>query len=363
MLHVFYVHSQTCYVAALKIIEFKKLDRSKIVILNARSTPKIDSRLRHIYIKPLLDNWKFYALRDIPDFKWLHTRRVIRLYDSIIDEILNEKFIFYSQNGRHYKYNIFISSSLCIGNNYFEDGLDNYSTQQEFNIKYPSPLKYRYVLINFVLGCLQGVRLRVRQDRNTFWKGKNKTVFYALHPLSMSKIHLNIPKVILSDISVNVDLPVLSNLPIILPSALEEQKISENKANIQVYIDYLRLHEMDSVHIKWHPAQNEFTKAMYRKSFAKCSITLNEIDSRIPMELYFTKRDISHTILSIGSSLLLYAALFNKNITSIVLYNNLHKILDKKTARSKFWQESFSLFNLENLKIIVSEDFELNEKY
>lgn len=352
MFHVFYVHSQTCYVAVLKIIEFEQLDRSKVVVLVARNTPIIDGRLKHVFIKPVLDEWKFYALRDIWDMRWLHTRRVIDLFDSIIETYVNGKFVFYSQNGRHYKYNVIVSSPLCIGNNYFEDGLDNYSSQDEFHIKYPSPIKNRYLLANFVLGSFQGIRSRVRQYRDPFWDGENESVFYGLHPLSMDKIPLNIPKIILSDISVNIDLPDLSNIPIVLPSALDEQNISKNEANVRVYIDYLGYLKIVSVYIKWHPAHKESTKSFYRNEFRKSGVQLIELDPSIPMELYFAKKESSHFILSIGSSLVLYGALFNSKNTSVVLYNELHRLIGNKTPRSKYWEKTFSLFNLDNLKII-----------
>ena len=352
MLHVFYVHSQTCYVAAMRIIEFNVIDREKVIIFISRNTPKIDAVLSHVYIQPVLDNWMFYSLRNILDFRWLHTRRVIDIFDSIIERHVGNEFIFYSQNGRHYKYNVIISSRLCVGNNYFEDGLDNYSSQDVFNTKYPVPLKNRYRLVNFVLGSLQRVRERVHQNREVFWKGKNDSVFYALHPLSMTKIKLHIPKIVLNETYVNLDLPLLSDMPIVLPSALDEQNISVNKMNIKVYTDYLCSSKVEAVYIKWHPAQKESTKRMYRSSFETCGIEIREIDPSVPMELYFTKTESAHTILSIGSSLLLYAALLNRNNVSIVLYNNLHSLIGKKTPRSQYWEETFNLFNLDNLKVI-----------
>jgi len=349
--HIFYIHSQTCYITSLKIVQYENIEVNSVIFLLARNTPIIEPKFKHFHIYQIIDNWGFYALRKLLDFKWLQNRRIVNLIDNFIEKIVPDNFIFYSQNGRHYKYNIFISSKKCIGNNYIEDGLDMYSSQSEFNIKYPSPLKLRYLLINKILSNFQGLNKRIFQKNDPFWASSNKTKFYTLHEYSMKYIQCDLNKINLEKIRLPITSEELEDLPIFLPSALEEQKICSNEYILKSYLIFCSNHNITRAYIKWHPAHTIQSKKYFLETFSTNNIEIIELPNDLLMELYFSSTNKSHKIVSHGSSLLIYAALFGRNCTAHIIYPILHNILGKHTPRSNYWINTYSQYKIDNLII------------
>ena len=344
-LHVFYIHSQSCYITSLKVIKYKKIDFEDVLFLTVREIPNFENRIRHFQIPSILDNWPFYTHSQIFNLKWIFgNKRVISIIDNFIEEIINSDFIFYSQNGRHYKYNLFISSIRCIENHYIEDGLDMYSTYKQFDIKYPSPLKLRYFFFNRFFSKLQRTNKRIFQKNDPFWNKTESTKCYGLNNLSFKKILKNKTQIeCLGHINLNYEIDELEKIPILLPSALEEQKICTNINLINTYISYLKKKKYSKVYLKWHPGHSENSKSVIKSTLNIEGIKTLIIPNDLMMELYFTTTKNNHEIISIGSGLLIYAAILSKTCKPVALYKLLEKN-SKKTPRSEYWQETFSDF-------------------
>jgi len=347
--HIFYIHSQTCYITSLKIVKYENLDINNVIFLLARDTPVIEPKFKHFHIYPIIDNWGFYTLRRLFDMMWLNNRRIVNLIDNFIENVVPVNFIFYSQNGRHYKYNIFISSKKCIGNNYIEDGLDMYSSHNEFNIKYPNPLKLRHLVINKTLSLFQGLYKRIFQLNDPFWASNYNTKFYQLHEYSMKYIKCNLKKINLEKIRLAIICDELEDLPILLPSALEEQNICNNKYVLKSYLIFCSNHSITKAYIKWHPAHTIQSKNYFLNIFSANNIEIIELPNDLLMELYFSSTNKSHKVISNGSSVLIYAALFGKNCSAHIIYPILHNILGKKTSRSDYWINTYSQYKMNNL--------------
>lgn len=347
--HIFYIHSQTCYVISLKIIQHKNLDINNVIFLLSRNTPIIEPKIKHLHIYPILDNWGFYTFRKLLNLKWLNNRRVVKIIDNIIENTVPKDFIFYSQNGRHYKYNIFISSKKCFGNHYIEDGLDMYSSYAEFNKKYPNPLKLKNLLVNKMLSSIQGLRKRIFQVNDPYWASNNQTKIYTLHEYSMKYIKCNLKKINLQNIQLPIQNEELEELPILLPSALEEQNICNNIHVVKSYLLFCSKYNIKKAYIKWHPAHTIQTKKYYLDTFSSNNIEIIEIPNNLPMELYFSTTNRTHKVVSNGSSLLIYAALFGKKCTAHIIYPILHYILGRKTPRSDYWINTYSQYKIQNL--------------
>jgi hypothetical protein len=349
--HIFYIHSQTCYVISLKIVQYENLDINNVLFLLARNTPIVEPKFKHYHIYPIIDNWGFYKLRSLLDMRWLNNRRVVNLIDNFIENVVPVNFIFYSQNGRHYKYNIFISSKKCIGNNYIEDGLDMYSSNSEFNIKYPNPLKIRHLVINKTLSLFQGLYKRIFQLNNPFWAYNYNTKFYLLHEYSMKYIECNLKKINLEKIRLNFICDELEDLPILLPSALEEQNICNNKHVLKSYLIFCSNRNISKAYIKWHPAHTNQSKNYFLNIFKANNIGIIELPNNLSMELYFSATNKLHKVISNGSSVLIYAALFGKNCSAHIIYPILHNVLGKKTPRSDYWINTYSQYKIKNLHL------------
>jgi hypothetical protein len=293
-------------------------------------------------VPKIIDNWPFYDIKKLYNFYWLKNNRVVRIIDNIILNNDIDKFVFYSQNGRHYKYNVFISNPKCIGNHYIEDGLDMYTTIDEYNLKYPSPLKRRYRLINYILGSIQNLRERVYQKRSVFWNMTQDTTFFCLHELSMANNKEIINRVNLFNIQIDYEDPNLKELPFLLLSALEEQKICSNHILCRVYIKYLSDNNINECYLKWHPAHTKKSKSEILNYFEKNEIKIHVIEESMILEAYFISTYKHHLVLSIGSSLLMYAHLFGKNFKVVPLYGLLHDIINGRTRRSNYWINTYN---------------------
>ena len=352
MKHVFYIHSQTCYITALKVIKFEEILKDQVILLISRNTPLFKNDYQSFHVYPLLDNWPFYTQKQILSFKWFMNRKILNIFDHIINNMIKDNFVFYSQNSRHYKYNVFISSKNCIENHFIEDGLDMYASQNEFNIKYPDPLKIRYKLVNSLLSNIQNLKKRIFQNDNAFWSKNDKSFFYALTNLSYQNLNIDKNKIInLQEVEINVKIPKInSNFPIILPSALEEQNITTNQNLANSYIHFLKKKSIDVINIKWHPAHTVNSKNIISKLISNEGISINYIDDSIPMELVFANSNSKLTLISNGSSLLIYGVLLGQH-KSHVIFPILHKISNCKTPRSQYWEYSFLKFKLPNLII------------
>jgi hypothetical protein len=352
MKHIFYVHSQTCYITALKVIKFEKILKDQVILLISRNTPLFKNDYQSFHIYPLIDNWPFYTQKQILSFKWFMNRRILNIFDYFINNMIEDNFVFYSQNSRHYKYNVFISSKKCIENHFIEDGLDMYASQNEFNIKYPSPLKTRYKFINSLLSNIQNLKERIFQNDNPFWSKNDNSNFYALSDFSYQNLNIDTNKIInLQEVETDVKIPKInSNFPIILPSALEEQNITTNQNIANSYIYFLKKNSIDAINIKWHPAHTINSKNIISKLISDEGISINYIDDSIPMELVFAAENYKLTLISNGSSLLIYGVLLGQH-KSHVIFPILHKISNCKTPRSQYWESTFLNLKLPNLII------------
>jgi hypothetical protein len=352
MKHVFYVHSQTCYITALKVIKFEKILKDQVILLISRNTPLFKNDYQSFHIYPLIDNWPFYTQKQILSFKWFMNRKILNIFDNVINNMIKDNFVFYSQNSRHYKYNAFISSKNCIENHFIEDGLDMYSSQNEFNIKYPDPLKIRYKLVNSLLSTIQNLKKRIFQNDNAFWSKNDNSFFYALSNFSYQNLNIDTNKIInLQEVETDVKIPNINyTFPIILPSALEEQNITTNQNIANSYIYFLKKNSIDVINIKWHPAHTVNSKKIISKLISNEGISINYIDDSIPMELVFATSNSKLTLISNGSSLLIYGVLLGQH-KSHVIFPILHKISNCKTPRSQYWENTFLNFKLPNLII------------
>jgi hypothetical protein len=352
MKHVFYVHSQTCYITALKVIKFEEILKDQVILLISRNTPLFKNDYQSFHIYPLIDNWPFYTQKQILSFKWFMNRKILNIFDNVINNMIKDNFVFYSQNSRHYKYNAFISSKNCIENHFIEDGLDMYSSQNEFNIKYPDPLKIRYKLVNSLLSTIQNLKKRIFQNDNAFWSKNDNSFFYALSNFSYQNLNIDTNKIInLQEVETDVKIPNINyTFPIILPSALEEQNITTNQNIANSYIYFLKKNSIDVINIKWHPAHTVNSKKIISKLISNEGISINYIDDSIPMELVFATSNSKLTLISNGSSLLIYGVLLGQH-KSHVIFPILHKISNCKTPRSQYWENTFLNLKLPNLII------------
>ena len=97
MKHVFYLHSATCIEAFLSISKHLCLNEKNIVIINARFLNGIDKKYSQIKISKELDLFPFFTHKDLKTFKWIHSNKIIKEWDNIIEKYVENIFTFYAQ--------------------------------------------------------------------------------------------------------------------------------------------------------------------------------------------------------------------------------------------------------------------------
>ena len=165
----------------------------------------------------------------------------------------------------------------------------------------------------------------------------------------MKYIKCNLKKINLDKIRLDFVCDELDDLPILLPSALEEQNICNNKYVLKSYLIFCINHSITKAYIKWHPAHTIQSKNYFLNIFNTNNIEILELPNDLPVELYFSTTKKSHKVISNGSSVLIYAALFGENCTAHVIFPILHEVLGKKTSRSDYWINTYSQYKIKNL--------------
>ena len=136
MKHLFHIHSNTCYLVALGIVEKKALDVNDVFFLICRKLPKIVDEIHHLYIDNMLYYFPYFTNSHLFRFQFLYSQRAIRKIDYIIDTSIDEEYVYYVHNSRHYLNSIIISHPLCQQVEFMEDGLDMYFEIEKEDIIY-----------------------------------------------------------------------------------------------------------------------------------------------------------------------------------------------------------------------------------
>ena len=334
----------------LRIVDYLNLRSDDIFILNSRKIKGIPTYLRSIELPYAFDYFPYFTLRKIYTLKWINTYRIVKNWDCIIENKINSPFIFYAQNGRHYKYRVISSHVNCRGINYFEDGIDFYMTLNEFSRKYSSPLRKVYKLVNYILGTALGVYDRVKQDSFVFPDPYGNSVLYVLSENSARHLSAIIPsKRALNQTSNRNHTQLPKNSTLICFSALEEQGIASNEDMIRGYLDFFSAMKFDSnrdLFLRFHPAQNNFSRAYIVSVFKQFKITV--LSDELIIEQYLASQSSDFDLVSCGSSVLNYALELNENVKCYAIYKAIERYAGK-TKRSSQWRDTFN----ENKKNLI----------
>ena len=349
--HIFFVHSATCIECMYGIMRSNSILDSDVVVIAARGVSIPDMPV----VLEYPDNWyhfPFFTHKFLWNLSWLNTRRYIEYIDRYIDYLCDDNFIFYAQNGRHYMYRAFITNKKCLGVEYFEDGVDFYFTAEMFNIKYPSPLKVRYKIVNYLLSSLLRVGQRVLQDDLVFPNKQSQPgKVYVLSPKSTHYFRLYFSEIeLINPISASIFHDIAFKT-VLCMSALEEQRIAPNNHVLDVYISWLRAEGINEVSLKFHPAQSNVTRDYVGTRLITAGLEVDIIDDNVRMEGIFKSFGTDFKVVGCGSSLLNYALENSKDCQVYALYERI-ETKTGLTPRSRQWRNSFSHITNKRFKIV-----------
>lgn len=352
MKHIFQIHSNTCLITSLGVIKTEGISQKDVILLFIK-TFEVSEEVLNSYQSIILDKsiveFPFFAIRRLKNLKWMRTRSIINEIDSSLKEIISENpFVFYCQDLRHYLLNVVATNKNCTKVNFIEESYYAHLSKKEFNKAYAFRLDIKYKIINILFASIlfHNFRKRLILQEHPFGDYKNSnSIFYALTDSSFSNY---IESKYIKKVSLEPSLfgSINTKRHLLAFGALQEQNILSLDRVIEIYKHYLIQKDIKQVYIKFHPSQNEENRN--RILYELRNINAKILEDNHLIENYLLQGNLN--IISIGSSLIIYAAKLNKTNKPVALFKYAKKHV-LQLSRYKQWEELYS-----NTDIYTPED-------
>ncbi|MEX0312832.1 MAG: polysialyltransferase family glycosyltransferase [Allomuricauda sp.] len=339
---LFHIHSNINLLTATLVVENTGIDKSKVVFLLNRNV-STDFDVKTIELPEKVYYHQFNKLKRLLTFEFLKNKKTLSIIDGIINEHVNHSFSYFCPNARYPLYRAFISNPKCVEVNYIEDGMDGYLSKTEFSKKFKNPipihLKFADALFN-ILPFFCGDRLNYVGDSFMPNLKEKKSTIYCLSKTAYTNQE-NKNRIVLSsktrghysDINLN-------STNIFVFDAVKNQKVVPEEIFYKFVSwfckDYFKEKRMG---IKFHPFQDAMEKERILEIFGRNKIEVEIISDDIVLEAAFLNNE-KLTVFGIGSSLLVYAALFGVEKVH-VLYPFFEYNTDFKSPRLSTWNDVF----------------------
>ena len=356
MKYLFHIHSNINLLTAIGIIEKQSLDKESIVFFMNRGV-KTDFEVKTIEIPEHIYYHPFNTIKELKSFKFFKNRSIIRQIDDIIEESSKgDDFVYFCPNSRVPIYRAFFSHRRCKEVNYIEDGMDAYLSKKELETKYPQRVPKHLLFLDAVFGIFPWFCSKRLKYVNTDFMGSlkdRKSVIYCINEKAYTN-QTNTNKIILDvgEISFFRDLS-LDNDYIFVFDAVVEQKVIE-KEDLNTFVEWFSgtYFKGDNIAIKFHPFQSEDSQQEIVGIFNKNNVEVEVISNKIIMEIIFAKRK-ELSIYGIGSSLLVYAAMFNDHNVE-VLFPYFENYIGVISPRLSTWNAMF--LKSKNVELLQMEN-------
>ncbi len=308
MKHIFVVHSNITYLAALGVITYKKLDLSHVKIYSnvfIVDKPIPTEKFDLTPLKKALFNFRFN--------KWFNTPRTI---DKQIDRFVGEDVFTAYVPSLPFPNSLLVTNPKCERFNFIEEGLSNYAetetletttlydTQQsQWRANFKSKLKNAIWALRGVTPQLSHIPYLSNNYINI-----NNVEFYGFFPdtfkrMPANRIHVIELMTVLNLFKQNYN---ISNSTIILGTVPEQHNIEKYIENIEVLIIPKLITNNNDIYIKFHPRELNTTKIAIIKLMNNNKIKYQILPTEYMMELAIMKSKYL-TMYGFNSTLNLYA--------------------------------------------------------
>ncbi len=342
MNYLFHIHSNINLLTAILVVENMGMDKSKVLFILNRGV-LTDFEVSSVELPPEVYYHQFNTLKTLPRLKFLANKKMLSVIDDIIDRHVDHSFTYFCPNSRAPLYRAFISSPKCVEVNYIEDGMDAYLSKEELlkKFKVPIPVYLKCADAMFkALPFFYGNRLNYVGDRFLpDLKGKTSKVFCLTETAFKNQENNN--RIVLSPKKDGHYSKVnLISTNIFVFDAVKNQNVVPEK----ILYDFVSWFCTDyfkekKIAIKFHPFQDKNETDIILKIFDDHKIEAEIIPKDIVLEAaFFNNRELK--VYGIGSSLLVYAALFG--VKSVhVLYPFFEYMAKFKSPRLDIWNDVF----------------------
>jgi hypothetical protein len=331
---------------SLGVISFKKINHKDVLFILFRDLEiplSISNNFSIVRLPNEIVQFDYFYVRKLHKFNWIKVKKIIKVLDGfILEHTLGSEFQFYCQNSRHYYLNMISTHYNCIETFYVEESMDAHLSEEIFNLKYSLKLKWPYKIINMFcfLFFSKSINKRLILPNSAFEKRTlDKYYFFGITKNSF----LNYcPKESIKVVDLVLK-PELKNSNdktyIICLSALEEQGVLDANIAANIYKDFLEKENIkDIFYIKFHPFQSEKSKNIFKNSFKNFQFKI--LSDNFILEKEFVNGN--NIVISIASSLLIYAKKLNVNNKVIPLYKYTKKFIDNQ--RYLIWENALNQY-------------------
>lgn len=332
MKHVFIIHSNITYLAALGVICKEKIDLKEVVIISWRKF-KQDTPVRIYNLIP-------YSLKQslLHPIDYLFT---VRYLDRQITKLVNnEPYIAYTE-ALYCFHDIVVTHPLCQKFHFIEEGLAVYDNAPEWSkqtYNYSCKPSYRYKGLSGIKRKLSDILMIIKGYKlemlglpafyNAYFNAKGIN-FYGFSDYSFYGVQ-NLHRISLKEVkecfSWNLYYNKLENVDI----WIGQNSPAEDKEAIDKYVKAIEegcakkliSQGKNKIMVKFHPVEEMYAKRQTLKMFEKNGINVEIIPDDVILEIeLFNAKNV--TLYSVSSSLLVYASMLGIKCYSIwrYLYN------------------------------------------
>lgn len=321
---IFYIHSHTCFLTTLGVIEYEALVPSDVIFIYTRNYKNDLINIPYV----VFDYSDYFKKIVESGFNFLKINQIVIEIDKKIEEDIGDSYLVYLPHVGVPLMQIIASHQLCKGIAFIEEGVGSYAP----NLLKPST-SIREIVKSFYSLIIP--------SSGRFWftysifklQYKTKTRFSALKSYAISKdAFLNLDGVITVKVDwpkTKVDVQFNQDYPIFIFDAAIEQNFATRDSYLLISRQMISQNSKSKSYVKFHPAQSKENIKIIRSYFSEFSVDCIELPQNIPFECILTSfKNLS--IVGFGSSLIFYAKLLNNHIVS---YDQNLQDIDSKYKR------------------------------
>ncbi|EOD9422227.1 hypothetical protein [Vibrio campbellii] len=344
MKHIFHIHSNSCYLSALLIIDNEGLSIQDCILFICRNVKVNKEKFKTIEIEDEIYSHRYNAIRYFHKFPFKKNKTYIDKIDASIEEcIKQDQYTYYAPHCRNPFYQVFITHPRCVQVHYLEDGMDAYLDMESIYNRFPPYKPLTYKVYDKVLSFFDEYTKVSRTSRyvNLYEDiGRYPSILYGLSNQSFS--HSEKRKcLVFSDAVAKscIGTAYVSDSLLLLDAVVEQNVISEDAFKRFIEWFFSETISGPAINVKFHPMQSAFSKRYVLEAASKNDINCNILDENlIEIDLYKYQ---GLKIYGIGSSLLNFASLTNRHEVH-ALYDFFEQKLGYLSPRLELWKKAFS---------------------
>lgn len=333
MKHVFIINSHTTFLTVCGTINYEELNQNDIVLLSIRG-----------YKAPLIDNFRIIDLTDFSiSFKEginnssAERRKLIRELDCIIEEKINDKYIFYAPHFASFLFQAIYTNKNCLRGAYVQEGALPQPNAFLTKLSIKQILQHIY----YDIICWRTTRVW----RTWYWyiKGslyKQKSIeSYSINNIFFKYLPSNNHIVVWPELKISES--IRKGSVFFIFDGFVGNGIIESDYYLNVCTAVIKENGCKDNYIKFHPGQVTSEREAILNVFKDNHLNFKVLGDQTPVEIIISSfKDL--VFVGFSSSLLYFAYIYGHRVISrdFLLFNSDLYNIYKKTYGVKSYEEN-----------------------